>query len=127
MSRAARKPKTRSDLEKLSLVKLNAALAESRMRRDLVGTGRVAKNYQKEIDLIERVREKRFGEHHAEGEIVQKEFKDVLLHPERAKDETVSPKVMKKYLTEAYERARDTFFRRRDPRLRGRRPDNRAA
>jgi len=61
MSRAARRPKTKSELEQLSLGQLNAELKYLRIRRDLVGTGRVAKLFQKEIDAVERVRETRFG------------------------------------------------------------------
>lgn len=61
MSRAARKPKTRSELEQLSLVQLNAELKHLQVRRDLAGSGRVAKTFQQEIDAVERVREARFG------------------------------------------------------------------
>lgn len=61
MSRAARKPKTKSELEQMSLAELNAELKHVRLRRDLVGTGRVAKLYQKEIDRVARVREAQFG------------------------------------------------------------------
>ena len=60
MSRAARKPKTRQNLEKLTLDELNASLAESEFRRNRVSGGRVAREYQKEIDLIQHVREAKF-------------------------------------------------------------------
>ena len=64
MSRAARKPKTRSTLAGMSLKALNASLAESVLRRQLVTGGRIAREYLKEIDLIQRVLEQKFGVPH---------------------------------------------------------------
>ena len=61
MSRAARSPKTKSELGGMSLAALNTELSHVRTRLSLHSTGRVAKNWQKEIDRIERVREERFG------------------------------------------------------------------
>jgi hypothetical protein len=59
VSRAARRPKTKSELEQLSLAQLNAELKYLQIRRNLAGTSPAAKAFQKEIDAVKRVRDAR--------------------------------------------------------------------
>lgn len=61
MSRAVRRPKTKERLRSLYLEELNSTLAESELRLRLVIGRRVAREHQKEIDLIQLVREERCG------------------------------------------------------------------
>jgi hypothetical protein len=61
MSRAARKPKTKDELEAMSLEQLNAELKYLRDRQHEVGGGALAKAFGKEIASAEIARERRFS------------------------------------------------------------------
>lgn len=55
MSRAARRPKTRQELERMSVGELNAQISYLKMRLTVVsGRGPVAKAFRKEIAAVER-------------------------------------------------------------------------
>jgi hypothetical protein len=61
MSRAARKPKTRAELEAMSLQQLNDELTYLRARRHHAGTSAVVKLFANEIAAAEAVRLKCIG------------------------------------------------------------------
>ena len=61
MSRAARKPKTKTELEAMSLEQLNAELKYLRVRTHSTGASSAAKLFAKEIADVEAARLKRFG------------------------------------------------------------------
>ena len=61
MSRAARKPKTKDELQDLSLEQLNTELRYLRIREHVSGSSSAAKSFRKEIAAIENVRLCRFG------------------------------------------------------------------
>ena len=61
MSRAARKPKTKDELQAMSLEQLDAELRYLRTRRRECAPSVVAKLFGKEIAAIEAVRLRRFG------------------------------------------------------------------
>ena len=60
MSRAARKPKTRAELQSMSLEQLNAELKYLRMRLRYAGSV-LEKAFRKEIAAVENARLRRFG------------------------------------------------------------------
>jgi hypothetical protein len=61
MSRAARKPKTKIELEAMSLDQLNAELKYLRVREQGAGASSVGKLFAKEIAAVEAARLKQFG------------------------------------------------------------------
>ena len=61
MSRAARKPKSRKEIDEMTLEQLNAELKYLRIRVKVAGTSALAKLFQKEIAAILKVRERNFG------------------------------------------------------------------
>jgi hypothetical protein len=62
VSRAKRIAKTKQELESISLESLNEEIKYLEMRRDYVGTGTVARGFQKEINAARNARLRRFGE-----------------------------------------------------------------
>ena len=61
MSRAVRKPKTKAELQSMSLEQLNAELKYLRMREHASAPFVSAELFRKEISLVERIRMQRFG------------------------------------------------------------------
>jgi hypothetical protein len=61
MSRAARRPKTKAELEQMSLEAINAELKYLRARQRYAGNATVAQWFDKEIVAAETVRLRRFG------------------------------------------------------------------
>jgi hypothetical protein len=61
MSRAARNPKAKTELEGMSLEQLNAELKYLRARMHGAGASSVGRLFAKEIAAVEAARVKRFG------------------------------------------------------------------
>ena len=61
MARAVRLPKTKEQLQQMSLDELNAEIRYLQMREKVAGTSVVQKSFRKEREVIERIREQQYG------------------------------------------------------------------